>query len=591
MLPTGLERTTTGEVVKTPDCEVQDRLTLIFHVMLQKRTAPKVLRVLQSQHLLLPRRDHYGDIQWRQPTVTQVIDILRNPAYAGAFAYGRTRIRYENGVATKRRHHLACDEWKALVKDKYPAYVSWEDFEKIGAMLRDNHSEYVRRMTRGVPRDGKVLLQGLVYCGHCGHKMTIQYKGCPRYSCSQSTVSAGEPLCQVVWSDAVDERALGCFLDALSVAEIDLSNRTLAEADRRRDELLRSQHQQVQRLRHAAYLAERQYRHSEPENRLVTTELERRWETSLRQLQDAEEALAVAKQRNACWVIPADLLLEMLHNIGPRLPELWNQGVLSWSQRKSLFRCLVDKVVLKRTNDRVHMRIVWRGGDVTEESVPVTVGRFEQLSDAQELKSIIVTMAREGNTDKDIAIHLTEAGHRSPRSHVMLPSTVTRIRKMQGFFHMEAHPATHLIPGYLRPHQLANRLTIKPHWVYDRIRNGVTKIDKNATHKAFLFPDEPKTIEQFQRLIRGDVETLSILKGHQDDTSKAECLNKLIFFGEDSLRRAVSAYLAHYHGERNHQSLNNSIIRPGEEVGRTAGDVACRERLGGLLRYYHRRAA
>ena len=65
----------------------------------------------------------------------------------------------------------------------------------------------------------------------------------------------------------------------------------------------------------------------------------------------------------------------------------------------------------------------------------------------------------------------------------------------------------------------------------------------------------------------------------------------MIFFGEDSLRRAVKTYLEHYHRERNHQALDNTIIMPGEEVGRTAGDVACRERLGGLLRYYHRRAA
>jgi putative transposase len=65
----------------------------------------------------------------------------------------------------------------------------------------------------------------------------------------------------------------------------------------------------------------------------------------------------------------------------------------------------------------------------------------------------------------------------------------------------------------------------------------------------------------------------------------------MIFFGEKSLRRAVSNYLTHYHEERNHQSLNNSIIFPGDEVGATAGEIQCHERLGGILRYYHREAA
>ncbi|MEQ9379880.1 MAG: recombinase family protein [Pirellulales bacterium] len=508
MLPTGLERTATGEVVKTPDREVQDRLTLIFETMLQQRTAPKVMRVLRDQNLLIPRRDHYGDIQWRQPTTGLILNILRNPAYAGAFAYGRSRIRYENGVATKRRDYLPADQWKALVKDKYPAYVSWEDFEKIGAMLRDNHSEYQRRMTRGVPRDGKALLQGVVHCGHCGRKMTIQYKGKPRYSCSHLASSAGEPVCQTVWSDTVDQRALACFFEALSVAEIDLADRTLQESDRRRDELLRGQYQQVDRLRHAAHLAERQYRHSEPENRLVTAELELRWEAALRELKTVEEALKIKQQQSQCWAIPADLL-EMLKEIGPALPELWDQGVLSWSQKKSLFRCLVEKVVLKRDNDQVTMRIVWRGGDVTEEMVPITVGRFEQLSDAKQMETTIIAMARERKTDKQIAAHLTQAGHRSPRSNVVLPSTATRIRMSHGIIHMEVHPTPHLIAGYLRPHQLAKRLQIKPHWIYDRIRNGTIQVAKNATHKTCLFPDTPETIKQFKKLLRGDITMLA----------------------------------------------------------------------------------
>ena len=508
MLPTGLERTATGEVVKTPDREVQDRLTLIFRTMLQQRTAPKVMRLFRNQNLLIPRRDRYGDIQWRQPTTGLIINTLRNPAYAGAFAYGRTRIRYENGVATKRRDHIPADQWKALVKDKYPAYVSWEDFEKIGAMLRDNRSEYERRMTRGVPRDGKALLQGIVYCGHCGHKMTVQYKGKPRYNCTHLFSTAGEPACQLVWSDTIDEPALACFFEALSVAEIDLADRTLQESDRRRDELLRSQYQQVERLRHAAHLAERQHRHSEPENRLVTAELERRWEAALRQLQTAEEALEIKKQQSQCWAIPADLL-EMLKEIGPALPQLWNQGVLSWSQKKSLFRCLVEKVVLKRDNDQVTMRIVWRGSDVTEETVPITVGRFEQLSNAKQIEQTIIAMAQQGNTDKQIAAYLTDAGHRSPRSHVVLPSMVTRVRKLHGIFRMEANPTPHLIAGFIRPHQLAKRLHIKPHWIYDRIRNGTIKIAKHSEYNAYLFPDRPNTVAKFKRLIAGEVTTLA----------------------------------------------------------------------------------
>jgi len=235
----------------------------------------------------------------------------------------------------------------------------------------------------------------------------------------------------------------------------------------------------------------RRYRHSEPENRLVTAELERRWEDSLRELQKAEDSLAVRKEQCQCWAIPADLL-EMLKAIGPRLPELWNERLLSWSQKKSLLRCLIEKVVLKRDNDQVGVRVVWRGGDVTELTVPVTVGRFEQLSDFRQIEETIVSMAREGETYRKIATHLTNAGYRSPRSDVVLPSTVARIRKQHGIVHHEKLCHPHVVTGYLRPYQLAQRLKIRPHWIYDRIRNGTINIEKNPTHKTVLFPDSPK---------------------------------------------------------------------------------------------------
>ena len=72
---------------------------------------------------------------------------------------------------------------------------------------------------------------------------------------------------------------------------------------------------------------------------------------------------------------------------------------------------------------------------------------------------------------------------------------------------------------------------------------------------------------------------------------KGECLERMIFFGESSLRKATVAFLAHYHGERNHQGLENRLIQPGEEIGHLSGPIQCRTRLGGLLRYYHRVAA
>src|SRR5215471_18672437 len=177
-LPTGFERDAQGRVHKDPNLEVQSRLTLVFETFLQQRSASKVLAVFNAQGVRLPRRDRFGEVVWKRPTVAAILAILKHPAYAGTFTYGRTRTIHPGPTpgrpATKR---LAMTQWRIQVPAKYPAYISWATFEQIQTMLRDNHAEYDRNKTRGIPRPGKALLHGLVYCGACGHKMVVQYKG------------------------------------------------------------------------------------------------------------------------------------------------------------------------------------------------------------------------------------------------------------------------------------------------------------------------------------------------------------------------------------------------------------------------------
>src|SRR5262249_30461951 len=177
-LPTGLIREPSGQVVKHPDREVQSRLELVFEIFLRVQSVTKVVRYLNEHKLRLPRRDYCGDIHWRTPTIATVAVILKNPAYAGAFVYGRTRATPKIQAASERTtRRMAMNQWRICIPEKYPAYVAWPTFEKIQAMIQDNYSAYDKNKSRGVPRPGKALLHGLVYCGECGHKMCVQYKG------------------------------------------------------------------------------------------------------------------------------------------------------------------------------------------------------------------------------------------------------------------------------------------------------------------------------------------------------------------------------------------------------------------------------
>ena len=184
-LPIGLVRDAIGKVRKEPNREIQDRLDLIFTTFLRVRSESLVLQFLNSHDLCLPRRDRFGDVIWKKPTVAAILQILKNPAYAGAFVYGKTRsIRKDPASPQTQEVRLPMDQWKIRVNDVYPAYIAWETFAQIQQMLLDNYAADDRNKSRGVPRDGAALLHGMVYCGECGHKMVVQYKNGTRYLCN-----------------------------------------------------------------------------------------------------------------------------------------------------------------------------------------------------------------------------------------------------------------------------------------------------------------------------------------------------------------------------------------------------------------------
>ena len=222
------------------------------------------------------------------------------------------------------------------MKDQYPAYISWATFEKIEAMLRDNYAEYDRNKTRGVPREGAALLHGMVYCGACGHKMVVQYKGGARYMCNYLRQQHGVPVCQVIPAAPVDAEAVAAFFKALTPAELDAYTQAVSlrrEADAAG---LKAQAQQVERLRYRAALAERQFDQVDPDNRLVAAELERRWEETLRDLRQAEAALADAAPEEG-RVIPFGVgpdLQAAFTEVGRRLPDLWQQPALTTGARR-----------------------------------------------------------------------------------------------------------------------------------------------------------------------------------------------------------------------------------------------------------------
>ena len=202
-------------------------------------------------------------------------------------------------------------------------------------MLRDNRAEYLRNKSRGIPRDGAALLHGITWCGECGHKMVVRYKGGSQYVCNHPRQQHDVPVCQCLRAAPIDAQVAAAFLEAVAPAEIDALSRA-RKAQLQADEALRhAEERQIQRLRYQATLAERQFNRVDPDNRLVAGELERRWEEALIELRRAEETLARRTNSAPAPSVGIDPRLRAkVVTLGQRLPALWANSTTRREHRK-----------------------------------------------------------------------------------------------------------------------------------------------------------------------------------------------------------------------------------------------------------------
>ena len=501
---------------------VQDRLMLVFEMFMKFRTAAKVMRILNERNLDLPRRDRHGDLRWTGATVSSVLSVLKNPAYAGAFVYGRTRIREAaREGAQKMKAPRPMEEWRIVVKDRYPAYIDWPTYEKIRAIIRDNRAEYMRIKTRGAPRDGDLLLHGIVWCGRCGYKMFVRYKGGGEYVCNHLHTNEGLPTCQHVRAACVDEAVAAAFLTALAPAELDALSKA-RRAQVQVDTALRtSTEHQVERKRYAAALAERQFNRVDPDNRLVAAELERRWEAALIELREAEEALL--RQASPGPVVAqlgiGKALYGKVVSLAGRLPQIWIDPDTSDAQRKALLRCLIDKVVLDRgDHDVTVVRIVWRGGAVTSLDVKMRVNSVAKLTRGAEMRDRVIALARGGMYDDEIAAILTQEGHRSPTcKDKVLPITVQRIRHSAEIEVGQRNVRWRHEVGSLSAPELAAKVGIPANWLYVQIRKKRLLVNRQP-NGAYLFNDVADVLEAVRSLRNNTISSidLRICQPHQE---------------------------------------------------------------------------
>jgi DNA invertase Pin-like site-specific DNA recombinase len=424
-VPTGYLRKLSGEVVIDPDEEVREAVRSIFSAFERIGTIHGVLEHLVKQKIQVGIRlrtgPDIGHLVWRRLHRGMLLNILRNPIYAGAYAYGRRRTdprRQQPGRrATGRTPLLPPAEWQACLHDRLPAYISWDDFMRNQTRLDQNRAQ---SQTRSTPRNGSALLAGLVTCGRCGYRMTVQYSRArngnqyARYVCSHANVSYGEPACSALSAPRLDEIASDLVLTALAPAALEVSLRVSHQIESDRAKSAALWQKRLGRARYEAERAERQYNAVEPENRLVARTLERAWEEKL----TAERALLEEHAREQLKQ-PQSLTSgeqETIRALATRLPKLWAAPSTTAADRKSILRLLLDRVtvVVDTKSEWVDLIVVWIGGHETPLRFKRPVGRFAQLEHHSQLLERIHQLRRDGYTAGRVAEKLNAEGWKTP---------------------------------------------------------------------------------------------------------------------------------------------------------------------------------
>jgi hypothetical protein len=284
-LPAGLCQARGGGTSLNPDEEVQARLGLVFRKFRELGSAHAVARFLKGAGLPLPVRPVRGpaphEVVWRPANGPRVLQVLRNPAYAGAYVYGRHRQeprRRNPHTGRSGTVQVPMAEWPVCLPGAHPGYVRWEEFMANQDRLAANVASFATGRP-GAPRRGPALLQGIAVCGRCARRMSLGYSGVrgefPVYRCVADRHADGGPGCQEVRAGAVDVAVGAALAAALEPDTVAIALMAAGEIEAEARQLERQWALKRERARYEAERARRQYDAVEPENRLVARSLER----------------------------------------------------------------------------------------------------------------------------------------------------------------------------------------------------------------------------------------------------------------------------------------------------------------------------
>jgi DNA invertase Pin-like site-specific DNA recombinase len=434
--PTGLVYDLERRIVFDPDEQVQQAVQLVFDLFDQSPSALAVVKHFADHHLQCPTRlwggSRHGQVIWRPLSHGRVLDILHNPEYAGAYVYGRTKTRIaclpsEEPRVKGRTRRVRPEDWPFLIPGHHPGYITWDQFQKNQQRLADNRT-LPDQDRRGALREGLALLQGIVWCGRCGRRMSIRYlnnASIPSYECNSYHTHFAGKTCQSIRGDGVDVAVARALLEAMRPAQLEVSMAAFDQIAAQARQLDRQWQLTLERARYEAELARRRFVAVEPENRLVARSLEREWNERLAEIERMERDETLRPQLASRLVDPQERCRVLA--LAQDLPKVWHAPTTTQTSRKQLLRYLIKDVTLSRGETLIQVAIRWQTEACTVLEVPRPKRSYEMRRTDPVVVDRVKDLATE-HTDRQIAALLDQEGFRSGTGNRFTRHIVAQLR-------------------------------------------------------------------------------------------------------------------------------------------------------------------
>ncbi len=476
-VPTGYVRVGKERIEKDPDERVRSVLELVFRKFDELQSLRQVMLWLLSEGIELPVRPYGGtgrEVSWTRPTYSRVRDIVENPVYAGAYAFGRSVMQTEVRDGRKRavqRKIPRPEDWAILIKDAHEGYISWERYERNRQVIADNAQVSGREGARGAVRGGAALLAGLLRCGHCGRKLTVTYSGrwnMFRYTCGNGAVNRGDDKCIGFGGRRTDEAVGEALLRAVEPVAMEAALRAIDEDREAKSDAVRQAELALERARYEADRAFRQFDEVDPENRQVAAELERRWNGRLVAASETEAALERVQEADRAFRM-GDAERAACLELGANLERAWCHERVSPEIRKRILRAALVEALAHVEDRRVRLVLHWQGGDHSEISVEKPPsGRHRYVTD-EETSAIITALARQV-PDETIAAMLNRSGRLTGKGRRWRKANVASFRAYRKIPAYREGEETER--GELGVREAAKILGVRDRTVISRIASG-----------------------------------------------------------------------------------------------------------------------